>query len=633
MIAMQFINVDKIDCGQDNCQNTGHKLFPKAMHGNRQIIYKLNKHGVPELSQFEVAFGHLAALLAHDLTPKQSLVKDGHQNTIGLAIENITYLIQAREFSNTSKAKIFYKYVEKNQSFQPVEVNKDEPCPSTFFNKLPSGFFSLLMKNVKAGKWSVDMASLAGIFGISYFLEEDDLHKGNFGCYVIRKDEKLHFVFFKIDHDMMFSDALMSFGHGRPTHWWRRDAAFTITSRDLKHFPFLHDSVNHYWPTTFSFGAKLNDDRAYHHFKDLDAFRDLGKNKEFQQAKWRAFYRYLLIPSKTVRASLAQSLDVNDPAERAKLNMILHAFVARQARLRSELFTLPEFRAFVSRLDPADFNRTMMPDQPQDHNDFVKEIQRQQALCKRIDVKDTPLHIAIRMGDFRYQDNWVSVYASYIDKKNSRGQRPIDIALQQYTQRPSKLKSHSIRSNPAFAVKFLLHKGARLKDKTQVEEIKQHSFEKDYVANVKGRSSFNSVDDLKKIMQRIDDDSRVALKMKKRLAFSCLMDFIEKNKSDPNLAQMLKAFKTDLNGDSKQGKAPACELQFIRQLRSRLWIIRKLRGLVGGTSTQVDMTRLIDKTLKRLEPESPGCFSFFKRCFKGSAPQNRERPSSLVSLP
>ena len=68
-------------------------------------------------------------------------------------------------------------------------------------------------------------------------------------------------------------------------------------------------------------------------------------------------------------------------------------------------------------------------------------------------------------------------------------------------------------------------------------------------------------------------------KMKKELALQCLQEniIVAQQQADDSLPERLKQLKLALNGNSQQAPEPA--LQFIRQLRSQLWIVRQFRGL------------------------------------------------------
>lgn len=118
-------------------------------------------------------------------------------------------------------------------------------------------------------KLTIDYASLATLFATSYTLEEDDLHKGNFGFYIVEKDNKPQVVFFKIDHDLMFAESIMSFHNSRPSHWLRGEDAFDIQIEDLLTFPKITHSANSYWPTKSSFIPHLIEKKSIFILKKL----------------------------------------------------------------------------------------------------------------------------------------------------------------------------------------------------------------------------------------------------------------------------------------------------------------------------------------------------------------------------
>ena len=92
---------------------------------------------------------------------------------------------------------------------------------------------------------------------------------------------------------------------------------------------------------------------------------------------------------------------------------------------------------------------------------------------------------------------------------------------------------------------------------------------------------------------------------------------------------MLSKLKADLNGT--RNTPPAAELQFIRQLRSQLWIVRIFRGLLGGTATQVQLNGLIEKELKRISPPAPSFWSFFSIKQERPTPPAEETTESRTS--
>ncbi len=621
---------------------TGHVVYPFATHrpDGKKIVFKKNKQQQAELTQFEMAFGALAKLLLNsNMTPQQHFVVDENKQVQGLVCDHVCYMIAHHEALTGDSPKEFYeldgKIIKKTK---PIKASED--IPYYFLNQLEPGFFGKLRAQHQAKKLTIDMTSLASLLTTSYILEEDDLHKGNFGCYFIEKAGKPHAVFFKIDHDMMFADALMSYGHGRVYHWGQKDTAFKITAKDLMRFPLLRDSKNHYWPTSFNVFSKPFDTKGYQNFSDRKAFVTLAKDEAFNQEKWRSFLKHILIPPELVRETLKQTLDTNKPEKRAeqlaKINMIVQAFAARQSRLRSELFTVEPFIKFVNGFEQTqellqEITAISDTDQTGYQKGIEDELSKYKDLCQPDDdLGDTPLHISIRLGDFRYYDKWHSVYSDYLNVANSKGETPLDLALSMITEESS---SKDVRSDAKYIVKYLLYRGAISYSQTasQYNDIyrKYIDYKFNPVEYKREAAKIETFDGLKALMQSIDNDFRFSLKMKKKLSLFCLNYYISKNKNgtERERADILRQFKVGLNGDSKQHYAP--ELQFIRQLRSRFWIIRQFRGLIGGTSTQIDMNKVIDRELKRVEPKSPGCLSFFN-CFK-SHPVSEDQPEITLA--
>ena len=130
-------------------------------------------------------------------------------------------------------------------------------------------------------------------------------------------------------------------------HWAQDEYDFDITARDLLDFPDLKDSANRYWPTKQSILYHPWQDKEYGTYAEVDSFASLADVEEFNNAKWMTFYKHILIPVESIKKSLTQGFDENDPYDRSQLNMVLQAAVARQARLRAVLFSVKEFRDFV----------------------------------------------------------------------------------------------------------------------------------------------------------------------------------------------------------------------------------------------------------------------------------------------
>lgn len=354
-------NIADIDLGKPT--HAGHVTYvdaeyylPDSTDTPSKIIFKKNKYGKPKYSRLEVAFSQLARLfLARGLTSHQKLVVNDSSQVVGLVTEHLCYVIGEKEGLNQPFFTLNNPHINCDVTMRNIAQEKD--IPYYFFDKLPQGFFAQLLKAEKQEALSIDYASLASLLASSYTLEEDDLHKGNFGFYLIEKEGKPRVVFFKIDHDLMFADSIMSFITSRPSHWVHDSNAFNITAEDLSDFPNLRNSTNGYWPTRINYFCNPWGSKEYHNSKETEAFAHLADVPEFKKAKWMAFYKHILIPIESIKEALEECLDETKAMDRSQISLIAQATVARQARLRSVLFSIKEFREFVCTLTKEEHDR------------------------------------------------------------------------------------------------------------------------------------------------------------------------------------------------------------------------------------------------------------------------------------
>ncbi|STY25614.1 ankyrin [Legionella taurinensis] len=521
---------------------------------------------------------------------------------------------------------------------QPSVYNKPEQIPIHFFNDLPSGFFTRLTSAFKDGSLTFDMASLASVLAAAYTLEEDDLHKGNFCFYVTKKltekGYKPHVVFMKIDHDLMMADSVMSHGHARVANWLYQKNAFSITERDLLHFPKLLDSKNHYWPTSRRLFVKPFDPKAYNDNNEITAFSALSTNPEFIRAKWQEFYKHILIPRQLIEDDVAKGFDRNNPTDCAQIALITNAVVARQARLRAVLFSIAEFRTFVETLH-GDGDKALDTIEEEIFTgvdplikeklqvDFKRETAFHRDLCTDKDngfkEKDTPLHAAIRLGDYRYDETW-DAFSQFARKRNQDGTTPMQLVMNQVLlAKEKKPVLDDPRKNPFFIANHLLRQGIKHAiPRDRYRQLSNYSLPSSHLNKAEKAAS---LPELLAVFQAIGEDERFTLKMRKDLAISALESFIKAQADNPQLRRMLLDFRKALNVD----KAP--QLQYIRQLRSELWIIRQIRGLLGGTHTQVSLTELVDKELAKptlKAPRAQGVFGKTCRQDKKNVAQTQE---------
>lgn len=609
--------------------SSGHEAYLKAIYNPPdqqtppyRIIYKKNKHGRADFSRLEVTFSQLARLfLLPNLTPTHHLVIDEEKNVIGLAVQHLAYVIANKEGLDTS----FYELTDPQHlgcAHSALKVDDPTKIPIYFLNNLPQGFYASLVEAETNGILTIDYESLASILSTSYTLEEDDLHKGNFGFYLVEKDGKPHAVFFKIDHDLMFVDSIMGFQTRRPFHLTHGAHAFDITVDDLMSLACLKNSCNSYWPTKFGYIANPFDNKEYRNYADIDAFARLSNNAAFIKAKWKSFYKHILIPTQLIERTLKECSDMKKASDRAQVALVTQTLTARLARLRAVLFSIKEFRDYVSQLNEQETKALLKEIIPlHGHNEsLIQQVQesfvRSKTLCHEkhgFENGDTPLHTAIKMGEYRYEET-ISMFGQFINVKNKEGKTPLDVALERvHTFRGDQ----NVGKNAYFIMKHLLNNGARKTNLYKLADIdsavKAYRYSNPYVQEIRASMSYG---EFKRILRNIGEDHRFCLKFQKNLAVECIKRFIEVNKQHPNFEDRLLQLRNDINGYSSDEESAG--VKYIRQLRSKLWIIRQLRGLYGWTSTQWEINSTINQALEQHKAKKPSCFSFF------SSTQQRE---------
>lgn len=610
---MAAYTIKEINLGQPSYE-TGHVVYSDAVHipTGKKVIYKQNKHGIAMFSHLEESFTKLAQLfLFSDLTSPQDLVVGEDNNVLGLVVEHFCYSIEKKE----GLEKSFYTLNNPLEHCETSEFRAStaSEIPIYFLNKLPQGFFAKLSQdsNIK-----VDHDSLASILATSYTLEEDDLHKGNFGFYLVEKNSEKHAVFFKIDHDLMFVDSLMGFHTRRPFHLFRGPAAFDIHGDDLLSFPNLRYSANSYWPTKFGYLAHPFDNKEFHSYAEVAAFADLAASPNFVKAKWKSFYKHILIPTALIEERLKGSVDMNKPIDRAHVAVISQAMSARLAHLRAVLFSIKDFRDEVMNIDDESFLREVgLLDE-----NAPAQIEHYRDLCTQcFDEGDTPLHTAIKLGEYRYVES-IRMFGQFINVKNAAGKTPLDVALELDGPAPT-----NISKDMKNIMKHLLGHGAR---KTKAftaahseGEIEGYVFPNPYFARIALNPPYHdeSGEDFKNILRDIGEDHTLCLKYKKNRAIECITQWIKVKKNEPGFQLELEQLKSDINNQSSEEEAAG--LKYIRQLRSKLWVIRQLRGLYGATTTQSVINDTVNQALEALKPHEPGCFSFFYRKKEAMEPE------------
>lgn len=629
----------------------GHVVFTHAQYQakgeeSRPVVYKKNKYGKPGFSRFEAAFSELARLfLLTDLTAQQYLVKNNKNQVEGVACEHLSSVIDDRERvlpgSHTQAIPNYYQY--KKDKYQPVIAPNAENIPFYFLNQFPAGFFRRLRQDEDQGRITMDMESLASVLTTSYTLEEDDLHKGNFGFYLVEKNHKPHAVFFKIDHDLMFADSIMSRSHTRFFNFFHGAGAFEITAQDLLNFPHLKDSQNYYWPTRkHEYLPSMR--KAYTANDEVQAFADLRDSPLFNRLKWQEFYKHVLMPETLINNVLTKHLAKTNPQDRAQLALITQSVVARLAKLRAVLFSIGEFRDFVSSLNEAEHSALVKRIVGTTTSPMATEIfhtlQQQKQLCSQFVAGDTPLHAAIRLGDYRYHETWRS-FEQFAEQPNAVHQTPLDVAVSMHLT--SSPQTADPRTNLRSTIAHMVASGAEKTALYQQRYLPSYQVACDPHVNdylhdapcLVRVDGLTTIRQLKRVLRDVGEDNRYSLKMQKELSVLCVQRFINQYQDKHvhcvedklRLRNKLIALKQAINGTHHAPPAPG--LQFIRQLRSELWIVRVIRGLLGGTATQVQLNKILNQTIKQLTPTQHATCCFFSKKRTIAQPQISAPPSAL----
>lgn len=618
--------------------HSGHVTYPDAVYvppdtnsTPLKVVFKKNKHDRAELSRLEVAFSQLARLfLARESTPFQKLVTDDSREVVGLAVQHLCYVIENKEGEKSG----FYNLTDPATGCELSSIKPENAAkiPYYFLDKLPQGFFVNLLEAERSKKLSIDYSSLASILTSSYTLEEDDLHKGNFGFYIVKRGGKPQVVFFKIDHDLMYVDSIMSFTTRRVTHFFSGCHAFDITARDLRNFPNLSDSSNTYWPSRKRYLYNPRDNKEYKNQDEVDAFASLAKVPEFERAKWLSFYKHILLSDELIQASLRECLDYGNDCDRSKIALISQATIARQANLKAMLFSLKEFRDVVTGLTEQEKNSLIMEIEagstPENRTETIELAKRSLSYyedkCKSehfFEEDDTPLHIAIKLGDYRY-DETLRMYGNFINCKNSSGKTPLDIAMEMEMSRNPAQHSTDIRKDMRLTMKHLLQNGAEespaFTEFNKKEQVESYQFATPYLNQAIKAKTYHQ---LKDVLRDLGEDSSLCLKFKKQLAVECITQFIHANTNRANLKGILTKLRNEIDGNCTPSESAG--LSYIRQLRSRLWIIRQIRGMYGWTTTQGEIHSVIDKELERLKSSRCNSPSFFEKPGKNQTADTR----------
>jgi hypothetical protein len=603
-------------------KTTGHSVDTGAFDIEGGIytpwICKLNKHKGKkgrETSILEVAFSEVALLfIKPGLTPPAKIIIEkinDNQEVIGVASKNFNVQIKKQIDSGTP----CYSFNGSNWQYTPISntVNENEIPKEAetlkkrisehelisddlletriqlevskkgvnFLDNMPKNFFPTLMEQYKNGEINVDMESLASILTASYVLEEDDLHKGNVGFFITDSEKegkiKKTFHFFKIDHDLMFNASIMAQKDMRIANIFYDKNSFKITLKDLDRFPDLADSGNHYWPTKKR--MLVAGTKAYTNKEERTAFAELKQDKEFNNAKWKYFLKSALIPIELVEKSLTYHLDPDEDTD--KINMVKNSAWNRINQLKQKMLKSDQFKDYLLtqgedvfkelKIEIEDYINNLEMD-PKESNSLISQIKENYNLlvyCAQAEQLP-PLQQSILLDNYKF---------SSTTKRKKPTSDDLNVAIDQF--------NHSQKNNLPQTFKFACITADLIQKSDQkaqwlgvLDQINQ--FKMDHLK----QNSINTLADFKEAANKIRT-SYLPLKQQKNEILTLLKE-----------TKLPKEELKQLRAELKKKEPDSPSLKFINQLRSNLWLVRKIFGTYGKTETSSLMIREIDAQIK-----------------------------------
>lgn len=514
---------------------------------------------------------HIIGVAPHDFS-----------NQIRQEIAQGTTVLAIRELQQPKGAQIL---TPANWKTPVAESNLREGY--AFLDEQPQNTFDTLIALRKKGQIDIDMDSLASILTAAYVMEEDDLHKGNIGYFVTKTDNGKPTVhFFKIDHDLMFADSIMSRRHQRALATWDyTDKAFRLTADDIKNFPDIHAQGFHYWPTqkrTFVKG-----DKAYTNAKERQEFAALKDDPDFKVAKIKYLLKFTLLPREYIDQILLYHMDPVTDAD--NFTLIQTALNERLSELRRVFFTSEEFQTLHS----TEQGRQQLAKAFED-----TKTELWNAYCELYPENKTDLHIKAEMvsaltyqwgiienaenlsaieqhvllGDYDFQ-------TQYSDEDLLKG---LAKASQQFEHHMRNLKEQV----DAFRfANIMFDMQQKLSPTTSIPHELEQSLQKAKHCIIGQYLQPNEITTFMQFKAQVELIRRAGLPLKQQKAATVQLLKAATKFTDPEelnkLAQALDRHHLDP------------QLKFIRQLRSELWIIRLLRKAYGYSSTASEILDIV----------------------------------------
>jgi hypothetical protein len=457
------------------------------------------------------------------------------------------------------------------------------------------------------------MRTLADVFCTAYALEEDDLHKGNIGFFVTQGEGGVPtFHFFKIDHDLMFSDKIMSTEDARAANLSYGENAFQITKRDLEGFPDLKDSGNHYWPTRkvlIKTGPK-----AYHSDAERKAYASLKKDPEFQLMKWERFFKIACMPPDSILTQLKPHFDMNDSAEVEEMTRVFKATMSRMDELRTQLLSSMAFRERVMS-SASEFMDVLVQELKTqgvteiDINQYKQRAQQLIVLCKEIKSTDNYLSIAILSGSYRVGE---TLRRCRPKLKKSELESALETAKIKYEALVKDVSPNARRQDPriqcyANIILELLSACKTIKPAYAALRLQVLPFSSNAVYSLRGAlSPIRSLKAFLDTVQEIRCRPYTVLKEDQQAVIS--------------LVQHVQLDETDLKTllDKMKSTPPSSPLGFMKEDHTSSWLLRKFRGTYADTDASKTFIFDIKKALKR------------RALAPNSSPKDPKEPPSLT---
>lgn len=554
------------------------------------------------------------------------LIEGFIQRNIGfeefLASDEMSGIDEITGISKELLQEIYEREQFKRKCQEQIETNVDQAMEIdalrngdgfNFLENLPRNFFANLLKAKNEGLVTIDMDSLADVFGVSYGIEEDDLHGGNIYVYVTLEEGKPRFHFGKIDNDLAYNDKLMASRGVRFANLGYKVHQFAVSKRDLHGFPDIQDSGNHYWPTKKALLSRTK--TGYHNESEREAYKSLKDDEDFKKAKWMRFLKQAVIPNDLIRATLRLTMaGVGSEDEQENIiATVQRAATARNCEMRAALLGLPAFREFIRKKDNFKDARDLILDELKQHAEsleldekvilaYEREVEgllnsiQKIAEEKSIDEKNN-LRIVILSGSYRCYET-ASYYKDLLDRVDADNKTALDEAIDCYEHyRQQKPSPEGLKMVVYYAdvICDLMQHNAKsaIKEDWQLEQLQEQAEQDSFKAQIAGildiKDTVITLDEFKEKLIELRKQPMHTLKEDKVYALA-LLDKV--NLSYDDLIKLKAAIEPT---------EPEAPFTFIKELRSELWIVRKIRGAYGFTTTSSEMEDCINEKLYKLE--------------------------------